>query len=93
MPEKQTFTFLWNGIEVSVSVASDWLNSETVHLEIRAPEKLPITETGYRSHFMPMEIWHAVEDVETLITNWLEEEAKSKAWKAHWEDRKQLKLF
>jgi hypothetical protein len=54
----------WRGIVVSVSYESDWPGLETqfgdvsnAHLEIEAlsPERavLPVTDTGYRSHFLP----------------------------------------
>jgi hypothetical protein len=54
--------FDWQGITVSVSYEADWLGMSkelsqfaTAHLEIEAVEPpkqpLPVTETGYRSHF------------------------------------------
>ncbi|HEY1612097.1 MAG TPA: hypothetical protein VGF97_00210 [Rhizomicrobium sp.] len=50
--------FDWQGITVSVSYEPDWRGMDaTAHLEIQliAPDwqVLPITETGYRSHFLP----------------------------------------
>lgn len=52
---------VWNGIKLAVSYEPRWLSLaddyglDTAHIEIEAiaPERapLPITETGYRSHF------------------------------------------
>jgi hypothetical protein len=55
--------FDWQGITVSVAYEADWLGISkelpqfaTAHLEIRSEEHsnaaLPVTETGYRSHFI-----------------------------------------
>src|SRR5690606_2796113 len=52
---------VWNGVRIAISYEPRWLSLsddyglDTAHLEIEAiePERamLPITETGYRSHF------------------------------------------
>jgi hypothetical protein len=50
----------WHGIAVSINYAADWspafkevYRSPMAHLEVRSldGQPLPITETGYRSHF------------------------------------------
>jgi hypothetical protein len=67
------------------------------HLEIETVEPanapLPMTETGYRSHFC------APADIDTeggpvaFVRAWLECEARSPEWKAAQEERRQLTLF
>ncbi len=55
----ETFRTDWNGISIEIRYESNWLSIsagfDTAHLEIEsiAPERahLPITDTGYRSHF------------------------------------------
>ena len=56
----ETFTADWNGIGVQITWEPSWLSLETLgydtaHLQVESilPERvpLPITETGYRSHF------------------------------------------
>ena len=56
----ETFRTDWNGIAIEIRWEPNWLNLtssgyDTAHLEIKsiAPDRapLPITETGYRSHF------------------------------------------
>jgi hypothetical protein len=53
---QQTETIEWRGITIEVTFEPDWLNmAYTAHLQLRSvfPEraKLPVTETGYLSHF------------------------------------------
>lgn len=88
----------WRGVDLEARYAPDrW--GVIAHLEIesvdppRAP--LPMTETGYRSHFHPI---GTIEndfggDVVACVIDWLNEEAKSKKWQAYIEDAKQLALF
>ena len=57
----ETFRVEWSDISIEIRYEPNWLNLDigydTAHLAIvsiapdRAP--LPITETGYRSHFTP----------------------------------------
>lgn len=69
-----------------------------VHLEIRSinPERaaLPITATGYRSHFHECGTIEARGgDVVAQVTAWLDEEAASPEWQAHLARAKQGELF
>jgi hypothetical protein len=55
---------------------------------------LPITETGYRSHFHPRGTVEGLGgDVVAQITAWLDEESAKPAWKAHMERSRQGELF
>ena len=102
----QTYRITWQGIAIEISYCPQWLASEfsgdidgynIAHLEIRAIEpertRLPITETGYKSHFCQ----HA--DIEQyggaigFVTAWLESEARSAAWQNHIEKSRQGDLF
>ena len=40
-------SFSWEGIAIADSHEANWLNSDYDHIELRAVEKLPVTETGY----------------------------------------------
>ena len=54
---------------------------------------MPITETGYRSHFLPaLELINAGGPV-TFVTAWLDREAKSKDWQKRQTVRQQGDLF
>ena len=90
---------MWRGIDLIVTFERNWLSSVrpiTAHLTITtAPERqpLPITETGYRSHFLPA---HAVDDEGgpvAFVLAWLDHEAASPEWKAAELSARQLSLF
>lgn len=71
-------------INIRITHARDYLSSGNDHIEVEsiAPKRspLPITETGYRSHFLPpLELMNAGGPV-TFVTAWIDQEAKGKAW-------------
>ena len=88
----------WRGVTIEIGYEAAWLGGDlSAHLELRVqnPEgaHLPVTDTGYRSHFLPRE---AVEDAggpAAYVTAWLDEAATSKAWRAGELARRQLSLF
>lgn len=94
----ETFAIDWQGIALLVSYEVRWLNSEAAniaHLQIESVsrERLPITETGYRSHFVPAnEIDQAGGPVAYAVA-WLDYMARSKEWKAYADASAQLSLF
>lgn len=95
--QPQTLRFTWQGIEIEVTYTPlKW--GVIAHLEIRsiAPERaaLPITATGYRSHFhQPGTIEALGGDVVAQVTAWLDEEGGKPEWRAHVEASKQMSLF
>jgi hypothetical protein len=95
---QQTHTIEWRGITVCITFEPDWLSmGYTSHLELRTvqPERaqLPVTETGYRSHFISIGTVEALGGPIDYTLAWLDEAARSKAWKAVEAAQKQLKLF
>lgn len=91
----------WQGIALSVSYEPNWLSMDreyaVAHLQISvvAQERvpLPITETGYRSHFLsPAEIAEAGGAVE-YVRAWLDYAAQSPEWRKRQEAARQLSLF
>jgi hypothetical protein len=94
----------WQGIAISVSYEPDWhgLSKEysqfsTAHLEIEsvspAKQELPITETGYRSHFIAREMVEQVGGPVAYVRRWLDEAAKAPSWKQREVATRQLQLF
>jgi hypothetical protein len=93
----------WQGIAVSVSYEPNWSrvtaasDAATAHLEIRAvsPEQtpLPVTDTGYRSHFLPRGIVENAGGAVAYAKAWLDDAAKSPAWKKREQQSRQLCLF
>lgn len=91
----------WRGIGIEIRYEPDWLGcvreDRVCHFDIEAitPERspLPITETGYRSHFAnPVEIDEAGGPV-AFVTAWLDAAAQAPAWKEKEQAARQLTLF
>ena len=95
--QPQTYRLTWQGIEIEATYTPlKW--GVIAHLEIHciAPERarLPITETGYRSHFhQPGSMEGLGGDVVAQVTAWLDEEAAKPAWRAYVEAGRQGELF
>jgi hypothetical protein len=84
-------------VRIGIKHARDYLGMGQDHVEIesivpsRAP--LPITETGYKSHFLPaLDLVNAGGPV-SFVTAWLEREANSKVWRAQANAKAQGDLF
>ena len=100
--EYLTYTATWQGITLEIRHCPCWFSMPeddfvTQHIEIRSLDKriLPITETGYRSHFMNGA--EALADFENdpiaFILWWLDEAAKAPEWRAKQEADRQLSFF
>ncbi len=95
--QPQIYRFQWEGIEIEATYTPvRW--GVIAHLELvtiqppRAP--LPITETGYKSHFHPCGTVEANGgDVVTQIVAWLDEEAAKPSWRAYAAKSRQGELF
>ena len=95
----------WRGITVQVEYEADWLGAAargskliaSAHLQLRsiAPERAPlsVTETGYRSHFLPMGDVEAAGGPVAYATAWLNAMAKSREWIRQEQESRQLSLF
>ena len=93
----QIHRFIWRDIEIEVVyLPVRW--GVIAHLEIRSirPERtpLPVTETGYRSHFHPCGTVEANGgDVVAQVRAWLDEEAARPEWRRYVENSRQGELF
>jgi hypothetical protein len=94
----------WQDIAIEVRYTPDWLGMRaksasygTAHLEIEAvkPAKapLPITETGYRSHFCQPEEIEREGGPAAFSVAWLEAAAQSSAWQTAQMKARQLTFF
>ena len=97
------FEFTWRdpvtgeAIALRVEHTRNYLTEDTDHLEIHAvkPKRapLPITETGYRSHFVgTLDLINAGNPV-TFVTAWLDREARRPEWAKQQTARQQGDLF
>lgn len=95
--EPQTYRFQWQSIDIEATYTPlKW--DVIAHLEIHCirPERapLPITSTGYRSHFhQPGTIEAHGGDVVAQVTAWLDEEAAKPEWQAYRNASRQGELF
>jgi hypothetical protein len=101
--ERYTYRIDWNSIEVEIAHEPCWMDlqefygSPLAHIEVRSVKpksaKLPVTETGYRSHFVPnAAIIEAGGPIEYACA-WLDAAAQSPAWKDAQERDRQLVLL
>lgn len=102
-PNKSRYEIDWrdpvagSSTRVRVTHSRDYLVMGQDHIKVESlsPKKiaLPITDTGYRSHFLsPLELINAGGPV-TFVTAWLDREAKSKDWQKRQIVRQQGDLF
>ena len=95
----QIYKIRWRGIDIVAGYEVESCCSGFSHLELHSINppraKLPMTETGYKSHFHQAGLIENFYDgdVVAFVTQWLNAEAKSKKWRAYIEDAKQLALF
>ncbi|WP_299829303.1 hypothetical protein [uncultured Roseobacter sp.] len=87
------FDLIWCDRVVSVAYQAHWLNSNHWHIELRCAERLPVTGTGYRSHFVPCAEDAHEADVRELVESWLNAAAETDAWQTHLEASRQPDLF
>jgi hypothetical protein len=89
---------IWEGITLRIAYEANWLGlADTAHIEVHVVEPegapLPITETGYRSHFVDRHFVEECGGALAYVRSWLEEAALSPEWKKLRERRRQLSLF
>lgn len=93
MPEYIIHAIDWQGIALSVGYARDWHGMGTAHIEVRSPSPIPITDTGYRSHFLHPEHVEDAGGPVAYVMAWLDVAADSPAWIAAQARTRQLTLF
>lgn len=98
-----TETLIWEVQEIEIKHDPDPFNMAShnreamSHIEIRTvnPEKaaLPITETGYKSHFTPKGNLDEYENPVAFVKAWLDHAAQSEEWKTAQDEARQMSLF
>jgi hypothetical protein len=89
----QTYEVVWQEIPVTITFEKkSWL-PDLAHLQLRAGERLPVTETGYKSLFLSAEAVTEAGGAVAFVEGLLEEAAQSPAWKDYCQERQQLTLF
>ena len=79
------FSLPWRGTLIAIRHTRDYLVRGTDHIEVmvKKPLKaiLPITDTGYRSHFLDPEELATEGGPALFVQTWLEREAATKQWR------------
>lgn len=92
---RSSSTLHWEGRLIRLSYVPRW-SGVIDHIEIRSDDggPLPISETGYRSHFFgPVEPSLSMAEVERMVLGWLDHDAKGAAWQTWLSTSRQLSLF
>lgn len=104
MPKKEytSLSMIWRNVAITIEHNDNYsisynqvYGTALTHTNINRDDglELPITDTGYRSLFLDSSVLDNYEDILDYIRQWLDHEAKSKAWLAKEADQIQLKLF
>lgn len=96
-PRKSVEKFTWRGIEMSATHSPNYISAGWSHIELRVVKPkgrpVPITNTGYLSHFLDEADLKAAGGPVAFFRAWLDREVDSKAYRkalARWQ---QLDLF
>jgi hypothetical protein len=82
-------TIIWRGVQVEITFTPDAFGVVD-HIELRTEARapLPVTETGYRSHYPPLGTVTEYGGAVAFVTAWLDHEAERTKWQGA-----QLSLF
>lgn len=99
----EVHTLLWQGVDLEITYEASWLGIDparefaTAHITVTAkrPEraKLPITETGFRSHFIHADDVADGSGPVAYVKAWLDYMARSRDWMEYQQASRQLSLF
>ena len=93
MAGKTTASILWNNIPVQITLTRRVYGLEHDHVELKASEPLPVTQTGYRSQFLPHDPDADMDSIKAQVVAWLDEKATTKEWLDYQESSRQGNLF
>ena len=92
----EDFNAAWRGIELTIRHCANWCTMVGMdHIEVISAERLPlpITETGYKSHFVPPEQIAEIGTPVEYVMAWLDHAGDSAEWKKVEFEARQLSLF
>ena len=95
-PIMTQFNLTWCNINLKGTYILDYFSQGEFsidHIEIAAKEPLPITDTGYRSHFVSGDAISYHGGVKAYVLAWLEDTSNSDEWRRHLAEKQQPSLF
>lgn len=81
----KSFLLTWRGTLMTIRHTPRYFgHADHIEVTVKKPAQavLPITETGYRSHFLDPEELASEGGPVLFVQGWLEREATSKAWRS-----------
>ena len=89
-----TTMLIWNGINIIVIHTPNYAG-EIDHVELHTEnrQRIPVTDTGYRSHFCHESQIEPYGSALSFVQAWLDHEAQSPEWRAYEFASRQLDLF
>lgn len=98
--EKITYEITWQNRKIKIHYTPDAVptyrkiyGTAMCHVGIECDEPLPITSTGYRSHYIQADALEHYGGAVQMVTDWLVEESEKDDWKKFEISRLQLSLF
>ncbi len=90
-----TSSIRWDGVAVEITYRKRRWHGDVDHIELHVEQGqiIPVTETGYKSHFLPAGIVDEHGGPDAFVRAWLDQAAQSKDWKARKEAARQMSLF
>lgn len=89
-----TTMLIWNGIKIMVTdTPNRFGEADPIELHAEDRQRLPVTETGYRSHFCHESQIEPYGSALAFVQAWLDHESMNSEWRAYVEASKQLSLF
>lgn len=96
-PRKTVQRFTWRGVEMTATHTPDFISAGWSHLELRVVKPkgkpVPVTTTGYLSHFLDEELLKAAGGPAAFFLAWLDRDADTKAYRIALAKWQQLDLF
>ncbi len=87
----------WRGVRLRIEYEENYLDGFLSHLSLHVLEPfaapLPVTETGYRSHFVDHGSVEACGGPAAFVQAWLDHEAPSEEWSVKEIESRQMSLF
>jgi hypothetical protein len=89
-----TYYIRWHDIGITIRHTPNmWSIIEPLEVESDNRQQIPITETGYKSHFLSAEELATYGGPIDYVIAWLDVAAEAAAWRDTEERRKQYSLF
>jgi len=72
-------TIVWRGLRIEITHVTGYFSGMD-HIEIHTEDKtpIPITETGYKSHFSPLAVWGSLKQQSIMCALGLSMKPKAK---------------